>query len=165
MIIRKIQIKDSEKFLNMLKQLDTETKYMMFEPEERKTTINEIKTNIKNINISRSLILVAEDTKNVVGFLSAERGFAKRIEHSVYIVIGILKDYRGRKIGLKLFEALEKWALENHIIRLELTVMTNNKAAIGLYKKIGFKIEGLKEKSLIVDGKYVDEYYMGKILL
>jgi hypothetical protein len=29
---------------------------------------------------------------------------------------------------------------------------------------MGFKIEGLKEKSIIVDGKYVDEYYMGKIL-
>lgn len=43
--------------------------------------------------------------------------------------------------------------------------MMHNKAAIGLYKKIGFKIEGLKEKSLIVDRKYVDEYYMGKILL
>lgn len=29
---------------------------------------------------------------------------------------------------------------------------------------MGFKIEGLKEKSMIVDGKYVDEYYMGKII-
>lgn len=60
---------------------------------------------------------------------------------------------------------MEKWALENTITRLELTVMTHNERAVRLYKKMGFKIEGLKEKSLIVDGKYVDEYYMGKILI
>lgn len=111
MIIRKIEIKDSENFLYMLKQLDNETKYMMFEPEERKITIDEIKTNIKNINISRSLTLVAEDTKNIVGFLAAERGFAKRIEHSAYIVIGILKDYRGKKNWNKIIWSLGKMSL------------------------------------------------------
>ena len=42
--------------------------------------------------------------------------------------------------------------------------MTHNVAAIRLYEKIGFKIEGLKEKSILVEEKYVDEYCMGKIL-
>lgn len=164
MIIRWIEVKDSEKFIKMLKQLDNETKNMMYEPGERKTTIEEMESNIKNINCSNSLSLVTEENENIVGFLSAERGFAKRINHSAYIVIGILKNYRGKKIGRKLFEELEKWAVENSITRLELTVMTHNVVAIRLYEKMGFKIEGLKEKSLIVDGKYVDEYYMGKIL-
>lgn len=164
MIIRKIEIKDSEKFLNMLKQLDNETNNMMFEPGERKTTIKEMDCKIRNMQDSASLILVAEDNGNIVGFLSAERGFAKRIRHSAYIVIGILRDYRGRGIGVKLFEELEKWALENNVTRLELTVMKHNEAAIRLYEKMGFKKEGIKENSLIVDGKYVDEYYMGKIL-
>ena len=165
MMIRKIQIKDAERFLSMLKQLDRETKNMMFEPGERKTTIEEIESKIEKINISQSLMLIAEDHSNIVGFLWAERGFANRIKHSACIVIGVLKDYRGKEIGSKLFEELEKWALENTITRLELTVMTHNERALRLYKKMGFKIEGLKEKSLIVDGKYVDEYYMGKILI
>lgn len=164
MIIREIETKDSESFLNMLIQLDNETNNMMFEPGERKTTIEEMEANISNINNSKSLTLVAEDNGNIVGFLSAERGFTNRIKHSAYIVIGILKDYRGRKIGVKLFEEMEKWALESNITRLELTVMTHNEGAIHLYKKMGFKIEGTKEKSLIVNGKYVDEYYMSRIL-
>lgn len=42
--------------------------------------------------------------------------------------------------------------------------MKHNESAIRLYEKMGFKKEGLKENSLIVNGKYVDEYYMGKIL-
>lgn len=164
MIIRRVEVKDSERFLNMLKQLDNETNNMMFEPGERKTTIEEMESNIRNINNSKSLTLVAEENGNIVGFLSAERGFANRIKHSAYIVIGILTVYRGRKIGVKFFEEMEKWALESNITRLELTVMTHNEGAIHLYKKMGFKIEGTKEKSLIVNGQYVDEYYMGKIL-
>lgn len=103
MIIRKLKVKDSEKFLNMLKQLDNETKNMMYEPGERKTTIKEIESNIKNINYSNSLTLVAEENENIVGLLSAKRGFAKRIKHSAYIVIGILKDYRGKKVVEKFF--------------------------------------------------------------
>lgn len=164
MIIRKIKIKDSEKFLNMLKQLDNETTNMMFEPGERKTTIEEMEYNIKNIDSSKSLRLVAEDKGDIVGFLSSETGFAKRISHRAYIVIGILSDYRGKRIGVKLFEGLDKWVLENKVTRLELTVMEHNEGAIKLYEKIGFKKEGLKENSLIVDGKYVAEYYMGKII-
>ncbi|MCY6369704.1 GNAT family N-acetyltransferase [Clostridium ganghwense] len=164
MIIRRVEVKDSERFLNMLKQLDNETNNMMFQPGERKTTIGEMESNIRNMNNSKSLTLVGEDNGNIVGFLSAERGFANRIKHSAYIVIGILTDYRGRKIGVKFFEEMEKWALESNITRLELTVITHNESAIHLYKKMGFKIEGTKEKSLIVNGQYVDEYYMGKIL-
>ncbi|GAA0180966.1 GNAT family N-acetyltransferase [Clostridium sediminicola] len=164
MIIRRVEIKDSERFLNMLIQLDNETNNMMFEPGERKTTIEKMKSNISNIDNSKALTLVAEDKGNIIGFLSAERGFANRIKHSAYIVIGLLKDYRGRNIGVKFFEEMEKWALECNITRLELTVMTHNEGAIRLYSKMGFKIEGTKEKSLIVNGKYVDEYYMGKTL-
>lgn len=164
MIIRKVEVEDSEALLTMLKQLDCETKNMMYEKGERKTSIEEMKSNIIDINASNSLMLVAEDKETIDGFLSAERGFANRIKHSAYIVIGILKNYRGKKIGTELFDELVNWALDNDIKRLELTVMTHNEGAIKLYKEMGFKVEGLKEKSLVVDGKYIDEYYMAKIL-
>ena len=164
MIIRKIEEIDSERFLNMLKQLDYETTNMMLEPGERKTTIEEMDYNIKNINSTKSLRLVAEDKEDIIGFLSSDRGLPNRIRHRAYIVIGILRNYRGKKIGVQLFDELEKWALENNITRLELTVMEHNESAIGFYEKMGFKKEGIKKNSLLVDGKYVAEYYMGKIL-
>jgi RimJ/RimL family protein N-acetyltransferase len=40
--------------------------------------------------------------------------------------------------------------------------MVHNEAAVSLYKKMGFEIEGIKKKSLNIEGKYLDEYYMGK---
>ncbi len=42
--------------------------------------------------------------------------------------------------------------------------MIYNDGAIHLYKKNGFVIEGVKRKSMILDGSYVDEYYMARIL-
>lgn len=164
MTIRPIVTEDAERFLNMLKQLDHETNNMMYEPDERKTTADEMKAKIEGIYKTKSLLLIAEEDNHMVGFLSAERGFANRIKHSAYIVIGILRSYRKKGIGEQLFDKMEEWAAESGIARLELTVMTHNEGAVHLYKKMGFKIEGVKEKSLIVDGNYIDEYYMGKIL-
>lgn len=164
MVIRKASIDDAEKYLQMLKQLDTETKNMMLEPEERKTTIEQMRDRIVNMSGSNGAIFLIENENKICGFLAAQRGGANRIRHSAYIVIGMLKEYRGKKLGAKLFEELEKWTVENNITRLELTVVKNNEGAIKLYEKSGFKIEGIKEKSMIIDGNYVDEYYMGKIL-
>lgn len=164
MIIRKANVEDSEKYLQMLKQLDNETKNMLLEPGERKTTIEQMTDRIASMSGSNGTIFLIEDENKIGGFLAAQRGGTNRIRHSAYIVIGMLKEYRGKKLGTKLFEELQKWAVENNITRLELTVVNNNEAAIKLYEKAGFKIEGIKEKSMIIDGNFVDEYYMGKIL-
>ena len=59
---------------------------------------------------------------------------------------------------------VENWAIDNGVTRLELTVMKHNERAINLYKKIGYKVEGVREKSVVVDGDHVDEYYMAKII-
>lgn len=87
-----------------------------------------------------------------------------RMRHSAYIVTGIVKNYIGHGIGTKLFVELENWCKLNDIHRLELTVMCHNFVAVALYKKMGFEIEGIKKHSLLIDGQYVDEYYMAKLL-
>lgn len=53
---------------------------------------------------------------------------------------------------------------KNNVKRLELMVITENIRAVNLYKKSGFKIEGLREISTLINGKYYDEYYMAKLL-
>ena len=162
MNIREIQEKDAELFLNLLLELDNQTKFMILEPGERKNDPEVTRSIIKK-KLEDSFMYVAEEEK-LVGFLTAQRGSANRIKHTAYIVIGILGGHRGKGIGRKLFEELEKWSAKNNIKRLELTVMTHNEKAVNLYKKMGFKIEGVKEHSILVDEEFIDEYYMGKIL-
>lgn len=162
-LIRNIRADDSEKFLRMLKKLDTESKFMMYEPDERKTTIAEMAQRINERIINSSFLIIAEDNFEIVGFLSADRGFANRIKHSAYVVVGILKEYHGQGIGTSLFSKMIEWAGMSKITRLELTVMTNNERAINLYKKFGFEVEGIKKKSMKIDDKYIDEYYMARV--
>jgi len=42
--------------------------------------------------------------------------------------------------------------------------MAHNTPAIGLYRKLGFQVEGTKVHALCVDGIYVDELLMAKLL-
>ena len=163
--IREAEAHDADNFLNMLKKLDTETKDMMLEPGERNPTLEQFKSRIKNMSGENGLTLLIDDDNKIGGFLSAERGCYNRIRHSAYIVVGMLKEYRGKHLGTKMFEELEKWAISNNVTRLELSVVCTNKSALSLYKKMGFKVEGTKVNSMIVDGHYVDEYYMGKIIV
>ncbi len=75
-----------------------------------------------------------------------------------------MKDYQSKGIGTRLFEELEMWAKSIQIHRMNLTVMINNEKGIALYNKMGFQIEGTMKHSMFVNGEYVDEYSMTKLL-
>ncbi len=164
-IIREIQESDAENFLSLCKQLDEESRFMMLEPGERQTTVEEQRQRIRDIlSAGNQVIFVAESDGSLVGYLAALGGRDARNRHEAHVVVGILESFTGKGIGTAFFEKLEAWAAEHHIHRLELTVMVHNVRGVGLYRKMGFAIEGIKKDSLLVDGDYVDEYYMGKIL-
>ncbi|KGP91270.1 GCN5 family acetyltransferase [Pontibacillus chungwhensis BH030062] len=165
MEIREIKGSDAEKFALLTEEIEASSQYMLWEAGERKVDFEQQSKKIEAIKESEnSTIFVGEQANELVGFLFAIGGNATRNKHSVYIIIGILRDYRGHGIGTKLFKELEVWAKDHNIHRLELTVVTENKAGLSLYKKQGFEIEGTKRDSLFIDGEYVDEYYMSKIL-
>ena len=163
MVIREIKIEDANNYLHMLLNLDNETKFMMFESGERSTDINNIKNIIKESIDGNNLILVAIENENIIGFLSLERGVPKRIRHTGYIVIGIRSNFRGMGIGSKLFSKLDEWVMKNNVTRIELSVICSNTVAKHLYEKNGFEVEGVRKNSMIIDGKYVDEFTMAKI--
>jgi RimJ/RimL family protein N-acetyltransferase len=165
-IIRTITPEDAEALLRLHHQLDGETKFMLLEPGERTTTLEKARENIQRVlDQPNGTILVAEHGAEMIGYLYANGGGARRNSHTLYIVIGILQAYTGQGIGTRLFEELERWAREKGLHRLELGVMTPNAAGIALYTKVGFVIEGTRKHAYLVDGEWVDEFMMGKILI
>jgi len=165
-MIRVIRESDAEEFLNLCKRIDAETFFMMFEPDERSTTVQEQRSEIQDV-LSRDnqIIFLAEKDGQLIGYLTAYGGRYKRNRHNVYIVAGVLQAFTARGVGTRLILELEKWAFKNKIHRLELTVMAQNEPAITLYRKMGFEIEGRKRHALFIGGSYVDEYCMAKLLL
>ena len=168
MNIRKIAENDVENFYNMMCRLDGETEFMMYEPGEREATtkdLSRLKAAVDEAVNGSDLLLVAEDEDgNLAGYIWAERGRLSRVRHTAYIVVGILEKCRGRGVGTEFFARVKEWAAANGVVRLELTVECENAAAVHLYEKSGFKIEGTREKSMRVNGRLRDEYYMGLII-
>jgi len=90
-----------------------------------------------------------------------------RQAHTIYLgSFTIKKDFQGKGFGKKILEHIKAYAAEQHKIRIELTVDINNAAAIALYKKSGFDVEGLVRKSyrLSATNEYYDEYLMAVLL-
>ena len=164
MLIRNVEIRDVEAFWEMQSALDNETKFMMYEPGEREKDIVAVENVIARAASGDDLLLIAEESNEIAGYIYAQRGTLRRIRHSAYIVVGIREAYQHKGIGTEFFAQLISWAEQSGIVRLELTVMSPNVNARHLYEKFGFVIEGTKRLSMLVDGNYVDEFYMAKII-
>jgi RimJ/RimL family protein N-acetyltransferase len=164
MLIREIKTDDAENLIELIKQVEAQSNFMLMEAGERKTTPEQQRKHIEDLTYQdNSTIIVAEKNGNLVGYLFVIGGRAKKVKHTAYIAVGVSEQYSGQGIGTVLFQYVEKWALCHSISRLELTVVTQNQAGVALYIKSGFEIEGTKRNALMMDGIFFDEYYMSKL--
>lgn len=164
MEVRAIREEDAERFLHMLLELDRQTELMMYEVGERPIDVKNILSALYTLKGRESLLLIVDTGEKIVGFLGADRGEFRRNKYTAYITVGILEEYRNQGLGSAMFKQMEDWARGCEIKRLELTVMCHNTQAVRLYEKRGFFIEGIRKKSMYINNKFIDEYYMGKIL-
>lgn len=90
--------------------------------------------------------------------------FEGRRQHAASLGMGVHDDFTGRGVGTALMAAFvdtaDNW---QDIKRMELTVYTDNAAAIRLYEKFGFEKEGLLRSFGYRDGQYVDAYTMARL--
>ena len=90
-----------------------------------------------------------------------------RQAHTWYLGSFTVKNsMQGRGLGLQVLEHIKKQAIHDRKKRIELTVDINNDAAIRLYKKAGFAIEGQIKMSYTRSdtNEYYDEFLMGYVI-
>ena len=87
-----------------------------------------------------------------------------RRRHVMMLGISVLPESQGQGVGSALMQALcnyaDRWA---QVLRLELTVYADNAAAIALYRKHGFEVEGTHLAYALRDGVYVDTLSMARL--
>ena len=97
----------------------------------------------KHILDKNSLTQVAEDKGKIIGYAigSITKAESYRIiKHFAELEnMLIIKNYRGKGIGTKLILNFLQWAKNKGIKRTRMIASADNKEAIALYKKIGFK--------------------------
>jgi putative acetyltransferase len=110
-----------------------------------------------------ALNLVVELDGKLVANAGMNR-FEGRRQHAASLGMGVHDDFTGRGVGTFLMAAMVDAADNWHDIkRLELTVYTDNDAAVRLYEKFGFEKEGLLRSFGYRDGQYVDAYTMARL--
>jgi len=108
--------------------------------------------------------LVAVVDRRVVGMISLRRRSSWARLHVAGLGMMVHPDFWGQKIGSRLMEeAISRAGQWPNLKRLELQVHTDNSAAIHLYEKFGFTIEGTKRFNNFGDGGWVDTFVMARI--
>ena len=165
MRLRQATQHDAASLIALFEALYSETKCMLMEPGESVVDSEALAGRIEKGTRAQSEVwFVSEMDGSLNGFVYGRRGVARRNRHSLYVVIGVRKAQWGLGIAGRLLVALERWASSASIHRMELTVLDSNKRAIHVYARAGFACEGIKRHSLSIDGQYVDELYMAKLL-
>lgn len=110
-------------------------------------------------------VLMAEVDGKVVGNLGLHpAGNAARRRHAASLGISVHDACHGKGVGTALMTAAldlaDNWLQYS---RVELTVFSDNEAAIALYKKFGFEIEGTFKQYAFRDGVLADVYAMARL--
>lgn len=162
--IRFVTPSDAAGMLALKLALDAETTFMMFEVGERRATVADVWHEIQeHIDSPNSTLIIAASSDLIAGYVEAHGGAFNRTRHAALVTAGVRASHAGQGLGSRLFQALLDWADGAGIVRLELTVMAHNRAAIGLYEKFGFEREGLRRCSVVVDGACVDEIALARV--
>jgi putative acetyltransferase len=114
-------------------------------------------------NVKDGHVLVAELDGRVVGNLGLDLHQGRRRDVAG-MGMSVHDAYHGRGVGTALMVAMadlaDKWLA---LRRIELTVYTDNAAAIHLYEKFGFVIEGTAHGYAWRNGELVDALYMARL--
>lgn len=103
------------------------------------------------------------DEGHLVGVISFQRSNGRKMEHKGEIYnFFVLPEYQNRGWGKQLLSDLIKKIKEDYksIENINLSVVSNNKQAINLYKSLGFKKYGFEIKALKEGNSYFDEDLM-----
>lgn len=163
-IVRKANESDTSQILAVMKDAE-QSGFMLFAPDERNMAPAALSNLINSINQTpTSGFFIAEHQDEILGYLLLKAETLSRTSHRAQIAVGVHSKRRGKGIGTVLFDYMIQWAKKSQLHRLELTVIEYNEQAVHLYKKMGFEVEGVKKNSLLIDGQYVNELYMAKLL-
>jgi putative acetyltransferase len=108
--------------------------------------------------------LVACRADEVLGQIGIEMRKNPRRRHAATLGMAVRTSARRQGVGSALLTAginlAERWLA---VRRIELEVYTDNEAAVALYKKFGFVVEGTLRQYAFRDGQFADVYLMAKL--
>ena len=166
-LLRTAEECEAEMLLDYLKATSAETPYMVREPEEVRTSVEEevdfIRRNREN---PRALHLLAFVDGKFAGSCSfAPTSERVRMRHRCLMGISLYRESWGMGVGTALMGEILAGAKAAGFEQAELDVVSTNAPAIALYRKMGFETTGsIPHAFKYRDGSYADFLFMVKQL-
>ena len=167
MIVREAGPGDAEQLIAHVQRLTDEPDIdIPLAPGEFRVTVEEERELLRDYAHSdNSLFLVAEVESGIVGVLNCDGGKRMAVRHCVNLGMSVAREWRNRGVGTALLVRALGWAESTGVVeRVELAVYARNAAAIHLYEKFGFEIEGRRRKTIFQSGQYIDDVLMARLL-
>lgn len=169
-LIRSAVGADAPALVRYMSLVNRETTFLSMEPGEFEASypVEKEASYLDSIAQSqdRQLLIAVTPDGEIAGNCRCEYpGDRRRLRHTAVLDISVRKDYWRQGLGRRLMEIQENWCRSQGITKLCLEVDTVNTAALGLYLRLGFEVEGtLRREVKMADGSYRDLYVMGKFL-
>lgn len=166
-LIKSPEIEDANRLIDYLKITAGETDFMIRYPEEIKISYEEECNLLKSIRESHQNIMISVFIEDKLVGNAAINCVSERIKlcHRATIGIALIKEVWGMGIGTLLMNEIIDTAKRIGYEQLELEVAAENKKAIRLYEKFGFKKYGVRNNAFkLKSGLYYSEILMLKEL-
>ncbi len=164
--IVKAGLEDAAAMIEYLNVVGGESDNLLFGKGEFNISVEQEQAFLTNINNSSNSIMLLGKSDGVIVSIGSLSGNTKaRIAHRGEIAISVKKEYWGCGIATSMMKELIKFGKEEANIEvIQLEVKADNKNAIRLYEKLGFKKIGTYEKFFKIDGQYYDAILMNLYL-
>ena len=130
---------DAAMLLEYLQQVGGETDNLTFGPEGMPFSVEVEAEFISSMeNSIDNIMLLAKCDDKIIGCASLNR-LPRRMKHRGDFAISVAKEYWNKGIGSQLLNNIIAFAKENNFEIIDLQVRSDNKRAIHLYEKYGFK--------------------------
>jgi diaminopimelate decarboxylase len=150
---------DAASFLDLYRDVAAEGRWIQTERVARPARFYRRRFRRSWTNAGANLVAVEEG--RVVGSLSIRRDEHPATRHVASLGMFVAAAWRGRRVGTALMEEALRWAREQGVEKLELTVYPHNAAAIALYRRFGFTDEGVLSGHSRKPYGHEDEILMG----
>ncbi len=108
------------------------------DPWSMETFVHEITKN----HMASYVVAIDEENNKIVGYA----GMWIVLDEAHITNVGVLPDYRGKGLGIKLMNRQVKDSIVAGAIKMTLEARISNNVAINMYKKIGFTEVGIRKR-------------------
>ncbi len=137
-------------------------------------TTETLRGRIRALAPTRSLYLVAAETgdlgtktalkSELRGWLELHRLTPQKLEHVAVLTLAVGEPFRRRGLAGALLAHAYPWAREVGVLKIQLSVRARNAAAVSLYEREGFELEGRERSQVFDDEGFEDNLLMAKFL-